>query len=218
MIDFTLAHTLRLMHPFLPFITEELWHALGFHEEMPGDQGGRTIMFAHWPAAFDDDFKDYYGLTPEADAAAIAKYETVTLGRELRRDSNIAANKRVRFVLKPGTPLPPHDGEVLKILLHAETLELDDAYLPPRGTPVALTPLGELFLPLEGLVDVAAERERLGKEIAKVEQELAKVCAKLASETFVNGAPATVVADHRKRETDWREKLAQLQRIAADLA
>ncbi len=216
-IDFTLAHTLRLMHPFLPFITEELWHALGFQNDLPNDQGGRTIMFAHWPAAFDDDFKAHYGLTPEADAEAIAKYETVTLGRGLRRDSNIASNKRVRFVIKPSAPLRAHDASVLKILLNAEALELDAAYLPPRGTPVALTPLGELFLPLEGLVDVAAERERLGKEIAKVEQELAKVCAKLASETFVNGAPANVVADHRKRESDWREKLAQLERMAAAL-
>ena len=62
-IDFVLAHTLRLFHPFLPFISEELWHGLGFHADLPGDQGGETIMFARWPASLDDDFKAHYGLT-----------------------------------------------------------------------------------------------------------------------------------------------------------
>ncbi len=212
-LDFVLAQTLRLFHPFLPFITEELWHGLGYHADMPENQGGRTIMFAHWPAPFDDDFRAHYGLTAEDDAAANAKYESVTLGRGLRRDSNIASNKRVRFVLKPAAPLPAHEAEVVKILLNAETLEIDAAFVAKRGTPSALTPLGELFLPLEGLIDVAAERERLSKEIGKVAQELVKVRAKLSSETFVSGAPAKVVAEHRQRETDWQQKIGQLQRM-----
>ncbi len=212
-IDFVLSHILRLFHPFLPFITEELWHGLGLHHDLPADQGGETIMFAHWPAPLGDDFRAHYCLTPEADAAANAKYETVTLGRGLRRGANIASNKRVRFVLKPTSLLSAHDAEVLKNLLNAETLELDLLFVPPRGTPSALTPLGELFLPLEGLIDIDAERERLGKELEKVGQELAKVRAKLGSETFVTGAPPKVVADHRQRETDWQEKLTQLQRM-----
>jgi valyl-tRNA synthetase len=58
-----------------------------------------------------------------------------------------------------------------------------------------------------------AERERIGKEIAKIEQELTKVRAKLSSETFVNGAPANVVAEHRQRESDWQTKLSELQRL-----
>jgi valyl-tRNA synthetase len=212
-IDFVLAHTLRLFHPFLPFITEELWHGLGFAEDLPADQGGKTIMFARWPAAFDTDFCEHYGLTAQADAGAQAKYETVVHGRSLRRDFQIASNKRVRFVLKPAQPLAEHEAEVLKILLNAEPLELAPEFVPPRGTPTALTPLGELFLPLEGLIDVAAEHERLGKEIAKVEQELGKVRAKLSNTTFVEGAPAKVVEEHRQRETDWQEKLGQLQKM-----
>ena len=54
-IDFVLGHTLRLFHPFLPFISEELWHGMGYSGDMPADQGGRTIMYARWPAALDDD-------------------------------------------------------------------------------------------------------------------------------------------------------------------
>ncbi len=212
-IDFTLAHTLRLMHPFLPFITEELWHALGFHDDLPADQGGRTIMFARWPAPFDNDFYHFYDLDPSAEEAANAKYECVNGGRALRRDANIASNKRVRFVLQSATPLLPHDTEVLRILLNAEPFEVVENYAAPRGTPSALTPLGTLFLPLEGLVDVAAERERVAKEIAKVEDELAKVRAKLANPAFAGKVPPAVLAEHQQREAAWAEKLAQLTRM-----
>jgi len=212
-IDFVLAHTLRLFHPFLPFISEELWHGLGFHADLPDDQGGQTIMFARWPAPFDDDFKAHYGLTAAEDAFAASKYGVVDHGRALRRDSNIASNKRVRFVLKPDAPLAAHDADVLRILLNADPLDVLSDYDAPKGTPTALTPLGALFLPLEGLIDVFAERERLKKEIAKVEDELGKVRAKLANPNFAGKVPPAVLEEHRQREAGWAEKLAQLQRM-----
>ena len=122
-------------------------------------------------------------------------------------------------MFQPSSHVATHDAEVIRILLNAESLEsVDLNWAPPRGTPTALTPLGKLFLPLAGLVDVEAERERLGREIAKIEQELVKVRAKLSSETFVSGAPAAVVEEHRKRETDWQAKLAEIRRVAEALS
>ncbi len=215
-LDFILAHTLRLMHPFLPFITEELWESLGFREELPANQGGATIMFARWPEAFDDEFTAHYGLTPMENDAATAKYDTVLAGRNLRSTYNIPSNKRVRFVLDPTTPLQPHDVEVLKILLNAESLDISNAVA--KGTPMNLTPLGSLFLPLDGLIDVAAERERLGKEIAKVTDELAKVRAKLANPGFTEKVPQSVLDEHRQRETTWQEKLGQLEKMQSSLS
>ncbi|MGI8955995.1 MAG: class I tRNA ligase family protein, partial [Chthoniobacterales bacterium] len=216
-IDFVLGHTLRLFHPLMPFITEELWHGLGFNRDLPDDQGAQSIQFAPWPSPLDDEFKRHYGLTPNDEATANAKFETVIAGRRLRRDFNIASNKRVTFILRPSQPLPEEEVAVLRILLNAERLELPESYDPPKGTPTALTPLGELYLPLEGLIDLEAERQRLGKEIAKTEAELITVRKKLANENFVANAPAAVVAEHRQRENDFVDQLAQLERMRDSL-
>ena len=151
MIDFVLSHTLRLFHPFLPFITEELWHGMGYAEDMPDNQGGKTIMFAPWPKPFDEDFKGHYGLDDCYLEIADAKYELVTQGRNLRREANISAAKKIRYVLKPVNYLPPHDIEVIRLLLNAEAVEVNENYQPPKGTLTARTELGELYLPLEGL-------------------------------------------------------------------
>ncbi len=223
-IDFVLGHTLRLFHPFLPFITEELWQGMGFADDLPADQGGQTIMTAPWPKPFDADERMYFGLDETTLTFANAKYDVVNLGRGLRRNFNIASSKRVRFVLAPnasarmdGAELDEHDAAVLRILLNAEPLDVLADYVAPAGTPTALTPLGALYLPLEGLIDVAAERERLAKEIAKVEDELAKVRVKLADPNFAAKVPAKVLDEHRQRETAWAEKLAQLAKMRAAL-
>jgi len=210
-IDFALSHTLRMFHPFLPFITEELWHGMGYATDMPAEQGGMTIMNAPWPKPFDADFRDAYGLDDCYLDFANDKYEVVTQGRNLRRIGNIQAGKKVKFILKPSREILPHDAEVIKILLNAEAFEINESYAGAKGTPTAHTPMGELFLPLEGLIDVEAEKSRLTKDKEKIEGEIVKVQQKLANPAFTSKVPPGVLQEHQQRLADWQVKLEHVK-------
>ena len=216
-IDFVLSHTLRMFHPFLPFITEELWHGMGYAEDMPENQGGQTILFASWPKPLDDDFKSHYGLTEQHEKHIEARNEFVTQGRNLRRTANIAANKKVKFILKPARELPAHDLEVLKLLLNAEAVEVSANYQPGKNTLTERTALGDLFLPLEGLIDFEAEKARLKKELEKIEAEAAKVEQKLSNPSFTQKVPAHVLEEHKQRLAEWHGKRDHVKAALAAL-
>jgi valyl-tRNA synthetase len=216
--DFVLSDTLRLFHPFLPFITEELWHGLGFNQDLPIGQGGDSIMFAHWPKPFDQAFKTHYGLDESDERFVNAKYELVTLARNLRRERNIPSSKKVKFVFKPAQPpFPAHEAEVLKVLLNAESIEVVSDYQPRKGTPSVHSVLGELSLPLEGLTDVAAEKARLTKELARIAAEIEKVQQKLNNPSFVQKVPPAVLEEHQKRLADWQAKQQQIRTALENL-
>jgi valyl-tRNA synthetase len=210
-MDFILSGFLRLLHPFMPHITEELWSVFGF-----GVQGEdiklSSIQFAAMPQAA------LSSLDPKVVAEARSKvakvYETILAGRNLRATSRIPSNKKARFILRPAPGADDRELPTISRLLNAEELQLDPKFQPEAGVPVAMTPLGELHLIIAG-GDKSAERDRLEKEIAKLENELRTVEAKLSNASFADKAPAAVVQEHRQRKTDFTEQLAQLRKARA---
>ncbi|MGY1528975.1 valine--tRNA ligase [Luteimonas sp. A649] len=197
----TLLHVLErllcLLHPLVPFVTEELWQQVAPRLGIEGD----SIMARRYPQATDFAGQDH--------AAAAADVEwlkaMVSALRRIRSELGVSPGKPVRLLVSGGSA---NDADriarfatQLGFLTRIEGVEAitDD---PP---PAAAALVGELklFVPLEGLVDLDAERTRLDKELKRVAGELAKSKGKLASETFVANAPAAVVEQERTRLADW---------------
>ena len=216
-IDFILSNTLRIFHPLLPFITEELWQGMGYSKDMPENQGGKTIMNAPWPKPFDKDFCEYYGLNEQVLKFTEAKYDLVVQGRNLRREGNIPSNKKVKFVLKPLEKFDARDLNVIKTLLNADPLEVAEDYEPAKGTPSGRNALGEVYLPMDGLIDVEAERVKLKKLLEKCEVEIKRIEDRLNNPNFSQKAPAAVLEENRKRLAEWQQKQKQSQDALAAL-
>jgi valyl-tRNA synthetase len=205
-MDFVLSATLRLLHPFMPHITEELWSLLGL--------GKASIQFTAPPKKMALD-----GVTDLAGKRELvsAIYQTVQSGRNLRAESKLPSNRKIGFILRTDEKLISDQLPTLTRLLNAEAVRLDPKYQAPAGNPVAVTPLGEIFLAIAA-ADTARERERLDKEIAKIENELRTAENKLKNKSFVDRAPAAIVDEHRKRVKDLSAQLAKLKQARDSLS
>jgi valyl-tRNA synthetase len=203
-MDFVLSAILRLLHPFMPHITEELWSLLGF--------GKDSIQFATLPERMRVDNVD---VTSKRQVVSDI-YTTVQAGRNLRAEARVPSNRKIRFILRTDAKSISNEIPTISRLLNAEELKLDQQYQAQLGTPVAVTPLGEILLGTAA-VDKAAESERLDREIARIEKELRTVEDKLREKSFVERAPAAVVEEHRRRLNDFSAQLAKLKRAREGL-
>ena len=204
-MDFVLSALLRLLHPFMPHITEELWSSLGF--------GKGSIQFAPLPERTPLDNVD---VTRKRRTVSDI-YETIQAGRNLRAEAKLQSNRKIRFILRTDDKSIFDEIPTIARLLNAEEVTLDPEYQAQAGNPVAVTPLGEILLATSA-ADKAGERERLDKEIAKIESELRTVDAKLKNKSFVNRAPAAVVEEHRQRQKDFSAQLAKLKQAREALS
>jgi len=198
-MDLVLSAILRLLHPFMPHITEELWSLLSF--------GQGSIQFSPPPEKIRlDDVRDLTGKRQLVSAI----YQTIQAGRNLRAESKLPSNRKIRFILRTDEKFISSQIPTLTRLLNAEEVEMDPKYQAQAGNPVAVTPLGEIFLTVAA-ADRAGERQRLDKEIARIEIEMRAAEEKLGNKSFVDRAPATVVEEHRQRLKDFSAQLAKLK-------
>lgn len=206
-MDTVLKHYLALLHPVMPHITEELWESLGF----AAAHGMRPLMLSPLPAATSLLAGRPIKERDKACAYAHALYETANRARNIKSEYNLSSRKDIGFILRPSCELDEDTLSRFAILAGSKGITLNEKYDPEKGTPAVLTPFGELFMPLEGLIDIAAEKDRLTREIDKTRQEIAKCENKLKSGNFVDKAPPSVVDQERQRLETWTSTLSQLE-------
>ena len=207
----TLEATLRLLHPFMPFISEELWQRLP-HPGESTPAPTRSIMIAPFPKA------PRKGRDPEAERLMAPVLDVVSAIRTIRSESRISPALELAVGVKPASPevaaALAASAAVIGSLARAAIAVAGDGARPP-GSAMAATPSGDVFVRLEGVVDFESERARLRKEVERARKEIAFLEGKLDRPEFVERAPAEVVARERARLAEQRETA---QKLAASLA
>jgi valyl-tRNA synthetase len=195
---------LRLAHPIIPFITEELWQKVAPLAGKAGD----SIMLQPYPQA-DASRIDEFALTQTK-----LLQEMVTACRSLRSEMNLSPAQRVPLVAAGDSTILAGFAPYLQVLAKLSDVSILDN-LP--DTDAAVSIVGNFKLMLRVAIDIAAECERLDKEIARLSQEIDKAKSKLANTNFVARAPAAVVTQEKKRLEDFGAMLAQVQTQRAKL-
>ena len=189
---------LRLAHPVMPFITEEIWQTIG---KMSG-KTGPSIMLEVYPKAQPEKIDE------KAEAWVALLKESVDACRSLRGEMNISPATKVPLIAAGDSVQLQAYAPHLKALAKLAEVEIVTD-LPEADAPVALAGDFKLMLKIE--IDVAAEKERLGKEIARLEGEIAKANGKLTNESFVARAPAAVVEQEKARVAEFSASLEKLK-------
>ncbi|MGD9895519.1 MAG: valine--tRNA ligase [Candidatus Methylacidiphilaceae bacterium] len=193
--DYAFSWILRLLHPFCPFVTEELWNRL--------ELGSSTIQFAGWfGAAESRALEERLESRKEEAPRARAIYQAAERGRHLRSTYGIPSNRKVPFLLRTEAPLPDAERSVLAALANAS--EIADIKGPPPKAPMVLTPLGEIYLPLDGILDPDVERRRLTSEKEKLSRNWKALEERLQNPEVSTRVPA------EKLEA-WKEQAKQLE-------
>jgi valyl-tRNA synthetase len=205
-LAYALEVTLRLLHPVMPFVTEELGRAL---------TGVETLTLGPWPAERPAD------VDPEAEAAMADLQEAIVALRRFRAEHRVPTGSRPRLVVVPAgdaqAGLFRAEADSVRRLARLEAVEVGST--PPAVPTAKLLAAGaELYLPLEGLLDLDDERARLDRELATLGAERDRAEAKLANPDFLEKAPAPVVAKARERLAEVDEALAKVRAQRSELS
>ena len=223
---YVLEAALRALHPIIPFITEEIWQEVA---PRLGQDGG-SILARSYPC-IDPHPEQLSGEAPEDFQAHTRRFpiestriETligaVNQVRSLRSQLGVAPARRVPLLIEGTLDDPGQFASItpmLRALCRLESIEHLPAGAAPPASAAAPLAGAVVHIPLAGLIDLDAERARVGKELKRIESEIAKCQAKLGSATFVAHAPAAVVEQERQRLTDWGAQLAALREQATRL-
>ncbi|UCH45782.1 MAG: valine--tRNA ligase [Nitrospiraceae bacterium] len=202
----TLVHVyeaaLALLHPFMPFVTEEIW------QQLPGTKDVESICIRKYPTAEN-------GIeNKEAEQKMAVVMDAITGIRSIRGELNISPSVELKALIRA------HDSADLILnenvayintLARTKDIVIGKDIEPPRDAAADVKPAMEIFVPLKGLIDVEAEISRLTKDLKKTEDEIAFLEKKLKNENFVKKAPQAVVEENRAKHTEYIDKLGSIQ-------
>jgi len=195
---------LKMVHPFMPFVTEEIYQLMQERKE------GESISTSEFPKVK----KELINAKAEREMEFVK--EVVTAIRNIRGEMNIPPSKLVEVKLKSKF-IQFDQFDYIDRLARAKSISVNPQMPKPKASASAITNNAEIYIPLEGLIDLDVERQRLQKEITRLEGSLAGIEKKLSNEKFVNGAPVEVVEKERAKQRDWQENLRKLKEILENL-
>ncbi|EST13454.1 valine--tRNA ligase [Sporolactobacillus laevolacticus] len=206
-LTYVLDKILKLLHPIMPFVTEEIWQHIP-HE-------GETIMHSEWPVAVAE-WSD-----PEADKEMAALQNVIRSVRNIRAEMNVAPKKPVDLLIKTATDRETKIFEQNKTYIerfcNPSALEIGTAIQAPEKAVSAVISGADIYLPLSGLINLDDEISRLNKELDKMNAEVERVEKKLNNPRFVDKAPEQVVNQEREKQADYLQKRDKLQARIAEL-
>ena len=196
---------LKIVHPYMPFITEELWQLIEERNE------NESIVISSYPEA------DADKIDPRAEEEMEFVQEIITSIRTIRGEMNIPPSRLVKAYIKSSF-VADHQVEYIKKLARVEEVKVDAQIQKPKASVSSVLNQCEIYIPLEGLIDLDVERARLQKEIDRVEGTLKGIEKKLANEKFINNASPEVVEKERNKKADREENLQKLKEILSNLS
>ncbi|MCC5847103.1 MAG: valine--tRNA ligase [Verrucomicrobia bacterium] len=213
-MHFAFRSALKLLHPLMPFITEELWEAMGYREE------DAFLMKSAWPKPIDPKTRDAWGLKNDLIPFVEAKRDLIRAARQLRADYNLKPSQEIDFIVRPASAAL---GKGLKAEIESVNrlvrgnVTLDANYKPEGAAPGLVSKAGYVFMPADGLIDVDAEKQRIGKQLKEVEGHINRGNARLNNEAFISKAPEEVIAQQREQQDGLIEKAEKLRALLKSL-
>ena len=197
-----LQNALKLLHPFMPYVTEELWQ-----EIKPADTGAKFLMLENWPQIPEN------LMNKDADAEINWVVKAITGIRSVRSEMNVPAGSKIPLIVSGSNKLTQQrivrHNDVLKRLARLDTITVQNDF--PEGSIQSIVEEAVFAIHLNEVIDVTAETDRLKKEITKVEKEISKISGKLNNQGFLEKAPDAVIQENKSRLQDEQSKLEKLE-------